>query len=544
MINSRFLQYFISREYNVTPVNLPEEGLMLKGLRHFSPEMAQRGCVLLTTPEEMPDGYADTENLYIFYEIAEDGGPAPYAIMPTASASASPAPTSAAPAASTSAPSEPASSAPAPSVPALRIRSRPGAPHPLHRFWNRLAELWEMLEDWDRQLAYISSNSPDYQQLIDCCDAILTEPVSLIDRHFNYVAYSGQLSEKRGYIRQFVDNHRALPMDIATRLIIDPEYHDLEGRTGIFEFTDDYHFIARNIFYGKEYVGRLISICTENETVDQYQRLVLEHLGGFVERMYEKNTTFYLEQPALPQMHGLLLQSLDAGIDSAQWMPLLSQIGWKADDPYRLIQLQPTFRYEKNLYPEYLCPQIEHRWPFTLAVVRDNALLILMNLRLAPAQSQQEFTCFLRDNLMCSGNSRTFDHIREIPAAYRQSGLALTYGRRKNPHFWYHDFDDYAFDAMLDRMKGDFTGRQLCHPALLVLMEEDRQRHTQYFLTLRSYLKNRYNSVASATELFIHRTTFIKRMEHIEKLINLNLDDWNTRLYLMVSFKLLEEREL
>ena len=546
MINSRFLQYFISREYDVIPVNMPKEGLILKGLRHFAPETAQHGFVLLATPGEMPEGYADIENLYIFYEIAaEDGttvecGTKPYATAPVEPAAAAFAQASPTPAPSASAPlTAPAS--PTLSVPALMVRSRPDAPHPLHRFWNRLAELWEMLEAWDRQLDHISTTSPDYQRLIDCCDTILTEPISLIDKHFNYVAYSGQLSEKRGYTMQFVDDHRAVPMDIATRLIIDPEYHDLEGRTGIFDFTDDYHFIARNIFYGEEYVGRLICICTENEIVDQYQGLVLEHLGDFVERMYAKNTTFYLEQPALPQMHGLLLQSLEAGTDSAQWIPLLSQIGWKADDPYQLIQLQPTFRYEKNLYPEYLCPQIEHRWPFTLAVVHDDALLILMNLRLSPDQSQQEFACFLRDNLMCSGNSRAFDQIVEIPAAYRQSSLALTYGRKKNPHFWYHDFDDYAFDVMVDRMKGDFSGQQLCHPALLVLMEEDRQRHTQYFLTLRTYLKNRYNSVASAKELFIHRTTFIKRMEHIEKLIHLDLDDWNTRLYLMFSFKLLEE---
>lgn len=518
MINSRFLQYFISREYDVIPINVPEEGLMIKGLRHFAPDMAQHGFVLLAVPEEMPDGYAAPENLYIFYENRVDGAKT-YTAAPATSELA----------------------APALSAPSFYVRSHPKMPQTLHQFWNRLAQLWEILDDWNRQLEIVSSYSTDYQKLIDCCDMVLTEPLSLIDKHFNYVAYSRQLSKKRGYTQQFVDNHRALPMDIATRLIIDPEYHDLEERTGVFDFTDDYHFIARNIFYEHGYVGRLISICTEDEALDRYQQLVLEHLGVFVENMYEKNGTFYLEQPALPQMHGLLLHSLsDDGIDNAQWSPLLSQIGWKADNPYRLIQLQPTFRYEKNLYPEYLCPQIEHRWPFTLAVVRDNALMILMNMRLAPAQSQQEFTCFLRDNLMCSGNSRTFGHIREIPAAYRQTGVALAYGRKKNPHFWYHDFDDHAFDAMIDRMKGDFSGQQLCHPALLTLMEADRQHHTQYYITLRTFFKNRYNSVASARELFIHRTTFIKRMEHIEKLINLNLDDWDTRLYLMLSFKLLE----
>ena len=47
----------------------------------------------------------------------------------------------------------------------------------------------------------------------------------------------------------------------------------------------------------------------------------------------------------------------------------------------------------------------------------------------------------------------------------------------------------------------------------------------------------------AANRLYIHRSTFINRMERIQELTRLNLDDYDTRLYLELSFRLLQEPE-
>lgn len=504
-MNSLFFQHMLSKQFHLTVSSIPAEGMELKGIRYFTPELDADNCLILM-PQEIGSwsySFANIQahgNVYLFYDTI----PASF-----------------------------------PALPAIKVSKGENA-ETIYMLWNRIAAIWEKLEQWEQELDAISATDHDYQHLFDRYDDMLLEPISLIDSHFNYIAYSQKLSRQRGYEETFVDDVRTLPMDIATRLIIDPQYQALEKRTGLFEFTDDFHFMACNIFYENIYVGRLISICTENEAVDAYQRVVLCHLANYVTAMYRNNTTFYLEQPAFPKLHSLFLQALESGsVSSQEWVPLLAQLSWNHQDTYVLVQLNPTFRYEKNLYPEYICPQIERRWPFILAVVYKEALFVLMNLRLAPEKARQEFTCFLRDNLMSSGNSRSFHHISGLPEAARQTAIALKYGREKNPHFWYHDFDDYAFDYVMDRVKGELSGRNVCHPALLLLMEEDNRRHTQYYKTLYTYFKNRYNTVAAARELFIHRTTFIKRMEHIEKLMKVDLTDWQTCQYLMLSFLLL-----
>ena len=44
-------------------------------------------------------------------------------------------------------------------------------------------------------------------------------------------------------------------------------------------------------------------------------------------------------------------------------------------------------------------------------------------------------------------------------------------------------------------------------------------------------------------KLYIHRSTFINRMERIQELTHLNLEDYDTRLYLELSFRLLRDPE-
>ena len=64
---------------------------------------------------------------------------------------------------------------------------------------------------------------------------------------------------------------------------------------------------------------------------------------------------------------------------------------------------------------------------------------------------------------------------------------------------------------------------------------------SSYYKTLLTYARLQYNAVASAKALYIHRSSFINRMERIRELIHLNLEDPEERLYLLLSFRIMEE---
>ena len=78
------------------------------------------------------------------------------------------------------------------------------------------------------------------------------------------------------------------------------------------------------------------------------------------------------------------------------------------------------------------------------------------------------------------------------------------------------------------------------HPALVLLAEYDEQHGTELYRSLYTFLDSRYNMSRAAGQMYVHRTTFIKRMEHIEQLTGLDLTDWETRMYLMLSYQWME----
>ena len=81
----------------------------------------------------------------------------------------------------------------------------------------------------------------------------------------------------------------------------------------------------------------------------------------------------------------------------------------------------------------------------------------------------------------------------------------------------------------------------ICHEGLLDLKEQDEKNQTQYLETLRVYLEQHLSSTQAARELFIHRSTFLYRLDRIREILQSDLDDPEEIFYLELSFRLLEQ---
>lgn len=66
----------------------------------------------------------------------------------------------------------------------------------------------------------------------------------------------------------------------------------------------------------------------------------------------------------------------------------------------------------------------------------------------------------------------------------------------------------------------------LTDSSLKRVIEYDRKRHTEYLYTLEIYLKNETSITRTSEELFIHRSSLIKRINKLKKLLQ---KIWKTR---------------
>ena len=79
-----------------------------------------------------------------------------------------------------------------------------------------------------------------------------------------------------------------------------------------------------------------------------------------------------------------------------------------------------------------------------------------------------------------------------------------------------------------------------CRDTLGVLIDSDKENNTEYMLTVKVFLENNNNIIASANKLFIHRNTLINRINHIEQLTGRSLKDADVKMEYLCVFKLLE----
>lgn len=410
---------------------------------------------------------------------------------------------------------------------------------------NEIQEIFNTFDLWDEQLKETCYEVGDFQKLIDCCDPIICDPLSISDHMFYYIAYSEALSRERGLVSAFVEENRKVPLQVVSDSIIDQKFLSLYDVEEVFitapigNISGD--VMVKNLFGRGQYVGRIcIKLGDDNHYRIKFNESIINHVHFYVEKLYNKYMSFNKTENSLSGLRRLLVTYLDDGITGDdRWSRALAESGWESSDMLQLIQLRPTLRYDKNMYGRYFCMEIERQWYGCACVEYRGSLLLLLNLNKYKTSNTQDFqqslAQFLRDNLLYAGSSRVFSDVSRLPSAFMQTDMALKIGSAKSTTVWFHRFDDYALDYMIDSCVGDMDIEMVCSEKLLKLREHDRAKNTEYLKTLDMFFKCRFNSSEAAKRLFIQRSTFFYRMDRIQKLADINFDSPEMLLYLAIS---------
>ena len=130
----------------------------------------------------------------------------------------------------------------------------------------------------------------------------------------------------------------------------------------------------------------------------------------------------------------------------------------------------------------------------------------------------------------------------KLRRALGQANLALHSGSRETGSV--NRCVDHVYDYLLHALAEENSiASGMEHPALELLRKYDRQHQTELYRTLYVFLCMERNVVASAKALFIHRNSMLYRLQRIEQLLGLDLDDVELRMYLMLSYQIEAARD-
>lgn len=412
--------------------------------------------------------------------------------------------------------------------------------------YNYLQKVFLLFNQWDEELKKICYESGSFQDLVDCCDKILFDPLAISDTSFNYVAYSLK-SIERG-LDAYIDSNKKLPTELANEYGSDYRLAKLSNFRSVFTFTTSVIYgIAKNIFYLDKDVGRIsIQLNEKDELLEKYYTAVLNHAAVFTEKMYDKNTSFNLDEIRVNSIRSLILDCLNKkkNVSNEQWAKTLLENGWTTEDELQLLEFRPNPRYDKDLHAKHINNQIERKWKGCLCFDWYDHILLLVNRDRFSSCDRIDFNqalaYFLRDNLLVAGLSRPFYKSKHLNSAFEQADIAIEYGVQRTPTLWYFRFDDHVLDYMLNNCVGSQELDRICSEKLLTLKKYDVKHKTELYKSLLTYFGCKFNAAEASKKLFIHRSSFLYRLERIQELVNIDYESFDELIYLMMSIKILQ----
>ena len=440
--------------------------------------------------------------------------------------------------------------------PYLSIGSRPGeAEHicvycrPLLETVNELARIFQRFRDFEAEMNWILNHGGDLTDLCAAATAFLQNPVYMHDSVFAILA---------------------LPCHVEGMLELD--YNPETGKYFIplwlvedFKFSKGYretlHQTKASIWGTNQYPYHMRSLYINIWDVNYYRaRLLLNELHAPI-RPGDSLLVEYVADYALlilrrddmsaDQDRRDLISALNGLISTGQadrrdLQVLMTTLDWKETDGFLLAKIQSQGPEDAITSSNVLRNSLSSAFPGTFIFFYERQLCMVADMRTAGLDQvsfRSRLAPFLRDSLMYAGLSLPTDSILQLNTAYVQANYAMDRAFRLRSHQWCVAFEDCALEYLLSHVETPTPLPLYLSSIPRFLRQYDQDHGSQYFATLRSFLQNERSIPKTAAALIIHRTTLLYRLEKIEALTKVDLDRETVRLYLMLSFRLLEEME-
>lgn len=170
----------------------------------------------------------------------------------------------------------------------------------------------------------------------------------------------------------------------------------------------------------------------------------------------------------------------------------------------------------------------------------EGKMVILLNTdtEVIPEKFKVILTKHLSEYCHYGGYCESFSDLCELKTMYHQAHDALIIGKRLTFKDVLVPFSKVKIYRLLIEIESTGLLRDLYDKSLDELQRYDRQRGTQYYETLYTYLKCACNRAETAKSLYLHRNTVAYQLKKIEEILSIDLGDGDSCQQLYLSYKI------
>ncbi|KIR02246.1 hypothetical protein P261_01061 [Lachnospiraceae bacterium TWA4] len=406
--------------------------------------------------------------------------------------------------------------------------------------------IFEYNRNWSNDLQQLLNDNQGVDELCKASYEYFKNPLFIHDSSFYIVSYPVHSTKMTKWEQDPITGLYMVPLNVINDFKLDEEYIETlktQGARMFSEYQRGYRILYVNIWNSNnQYEGRLCINEVENP-IKPGQFLAAEYLVKLILIALRRRSiqTEGYSRPFESFVKNVISKKLRHRETIESNLRLKN---WKINDLYACILLGIEERDRDMMTVVSTCSFIESTLEGSFTFPYEKNILILVNLsingeRLTDYMSK--LSVIIREGLFMAGISNVYDDFCETPGYYRQAQIALEYGMKSGGMLWQFYFKDFPMQYITDMATWELTANELCSDRLLALKKYDENNSSNLFNTLDIYLKNERNAMKTSRELYIHRSTLLYRLEKINDILQLDLDDADTRLYLSLSYYILQK---
>ena len=418
------------------------------------------------------------------------------------------------------------------------------------------------------------SSGKGVQHIIDVSSELLNNPLFIRDTNFNIIGYTKnvivddeiwndltkkgyqdyegfQYLMKNGFIERINKSEHPIYYKVTTKKDIDFE----NVQTIPISIFPEYKYSLHNKYDEDVKISRVWCKITDKQKIlahlvvleafnnfTEYDILLMQKISEIIALELQKNLTIESE---INLKHDVILVDLIHGKikDQEELNEKLKILDLKFKKYFKMIILKTGQNKNDGMPFNYVKGFFEHVLGNIVSTLYNGSYIAIYDSKTEKTLNESQLNLlktFAKDTGMLCGISRNFENLLMTSKHYRQCIEAISNGIRLSPENVLFLYEDYILQDMFNICSSNDSLKDFCNPALLELLDFDKENNTDFVNTLHSYVLNFKNPSDLANELNIHRNTLYYRLSKIEEITKIDLEPIENLFSLYLSFKILE----
>ncbi len=413
---------------------------------------------------------------------------------------------------------------------------------------NKISRLFSRFYKWNLEMERSLFNNEGIQKLLDLSEDMLDNFIIIHDGSYKSRGYTTGIPIDDEVVQKLILNgyHPEETMKLFTQI---GRIDEFEKNTGI-TVNDDYstskYIVVKKIFHSHNAIAMfVVMFCNHRKPSPgllEIFQMLLDNIKFYIDRDYDDGK--------FAATKALLADLLDGKpINSTELSSRAKYVNLPTEGFFKLCVFD--FDASFTLPVRRLIYAISASFPSNIVFAKKEQIIVLiqsgvhiaedewMNSIKEKVESAHSF--MLPFNYLC-GVSNTFTALEDCPIALKQAQKAITTAKsfRKSTDRVFNFESTVIYSLLLSEIGAykRLYSNSFISTVLNRIREYDADHSTNLYELLFFYLTNECKVSAVSSLMHMHRNTVLYHLERLECYLGISLDDFNTRLTIILAYML------